>query len=205
MLSEQETKQIKEQFFKQLENLPEEQRELIKAEIQAMTPEQLEEFLKKNNMMQSQGENQNPFRMIAEGKLPSYKIAETEQALAVLEINPVSKGHTIIIQKVPAKTISENIKKFAEQIGELLKHKLKCEKTEVSEAEILGEKIINIIPLYKNQQILDKREKASEEDLKKIQEEILAISIEEKQEPTKPKKPRKIPLKRLPKAPVRMP
>ena len=43
--------------------------------------------------------NQSPFRLIVSGEIPSYKIDENKDALAVLEINPVSKGHVILIPK----------------------------------------------------------------------------------------------------------
>ena len=36
--------------------------------------------------------------MIIEEKIPSYKIQENK-AVAVLEINPISEGHTIVIPK----------------------------------------------------------------------------------------------------------
>lgn len=39
------------------------------------------------------------FCKIAEGSIPSYKIYEDDKVLAFLDINPVSKGHTIVIPK----------------------------------------------------------------------------------------------------------
>lgn len=39
------------------------------------------------------------FCKIAEGSIPSYKIYEDEKVMAFLDINPVSKGHTIVIPK----------------------------------------------------------------------------------------------------------
>ncbi|KZT34676.1 hypothetical protein SISSUDRAFT_1082648, partial [Sistotremastrum suecicum HHB10207 ss-3] len=33
------------------------------------------------------------------GKIPSFKIAEPEHSLAFLDINPISKGHTLVIPK----------------------------------------------------------------------------------------------------------
>ena len=36
------------------------------------------------------------FCAIVAGKVPSYKLDENKDAIAVLEINPVSKGQTII-------------------------------------------------------------------------------------------------------------
>lgn len=39
------------------------------------------------------------FCAIAEGKIPSQKVLETPTALAFLDINPISDGHTLIIPK----------------------------------------------------------------------------------------------------------
>lgn len=39
------------------------------------------------------------FSRIVQGEIPCYKIAETEQFLAFLDIRPVAKGHTLCIPK----------------------------------------------------------------------------------------------------------
>ena len=39
------------------------------------------------------------FTKIINGKIPCYKVAETEDFLAFLDINPNSKGHTLCIPK----------------------------------------------------------------------------------------------------------
>lgn len=39
------------------------------------------------------------FSKIISGELPSYKVAETEEFLAFLDINPNAKGHTLCIPK----------------------------------------------------------------------------------------------------------
>ncbi len=39
------------------------------------------------------------FSRIASGEIPCYKIAETERFLAFLDINPLTKGHTLVIPK----------------------------------------------------------------------------------------------------------
>ena len=40
------------------------------------------------------------FTKIIRGELPSYKIHETEQVLAILTIDPIQPGHTIVFPKV---------------------------------------------------------------------------------------------------------
>lgn len=39
------------------------------------------------------------FTKIVQGKIPSYKIAEDERFYAFLDINPLARGHTLVIPK----------------------------------------------------------------------------------------------------------
>ena len=39
------------------------------------------------------------FSMIVAGEIPSYKVAEDEQFYAFLDINPLVKGHTLVVPK----------------------------------------------------------------------------------------------------------
>lgn len=39
------------------------------------------------------------FTRIVNGEIPSYKVAETDQYLAFLDINPLHRGHTLVIPK----------------------------------------------------------------------------------------------------------
>ncbi len=41
------------------------------------------------------------FTRIINGEIPSYKVAEDEQFYAFLDINPLKKGHTLVIPKLP--------------------------------------------------------------------------------------------------------
>ena len=39
------------------------------------------------------------FSKIAAGEIPSYKCAESDKFYAFLDINPVAKGHTLVIPR----------------------------------------------------------------------------------------------------------
>ncbi len=39
------------------------------------------------------------FTKIANGEIPSYKVAENDEFYAFLDINPLTKGHTLVIPK----------------------------------------------------------------------------------------------------------
>lgn len=41
------------------------------------------------------------FTRIIKGEIPSYKVAEDERFYAFLDINPLQKGHTLVIPKLP--------------------------------------------------------------------------------------------------------
>ena len=39
------------------------------------------------------------FTRIIRGEIPCYKVAEDDKYFAFLDINPLAKGHTLVIQK----------------------------------------------------------------------------------------------------------
>ena len=41
------------------------------------------------------------FTRIIQGEIPSYKVAENETCYAFLDINPIVKGHTLVVPKLP--------------------------------------------------------------------------------------------------------
>ena len=41
------------------------------------------------------------FTKIINGEIPSYKVAEDQLCYAFLDINPLAKGHTLVIPKLP--------------------------------------------------------------------------------------------------------
>jgi hypothetical protein len=141
-------------------------------------------------------EQQCIFCSITEGKISSFKIGESQDSVAILEINPASKGHSLII---PRSHSSKPDKKLAEQVIKKLK-KLKPKKIDIIPGNLQGHEILNVLPIY-NQESLSKREKASQESLKGLQEKL--NKVKEKKPRLKKEKP--IPLEKLPKAPKRIP
>ena len=123
MLPAEQVTQIKEQIIKQIDsNFPEDKKESAKQQISAMNSEQLEEFLKQNNIMKDQ---QCIFCSIISGEAQSYKVGENKTTLAILEINPISKGHVLIVPKKHSQESSEQTKELTKEISKLLKARLK--------------------------------------------------------------------------------
>lgn len=60
------------------------------------------------------------FRKIIAGQVPCHKIYEDERVLAFLDINPLSRGHTLVIPKEPAVTLDQLSDDAAAALGRVL-------------------------------------------------------------------------------------
>ncbi|RMG17411.1 MAG: HIT family protein [Planctomycetota bacterium] len=60
------------------------------------------------------------FSKIIRGEIPCHKVYEDEQVLAFLDINPVSRGHTLVIPKEPAPTLDRLSDDSAAAVGRVL-------------------------------------------------------------------------------------
>jgi len=202
-LTKEQLEKIKKQLMEQISSFPADQQQSMKEQISVMNDTELEEFLIKNKMISSENQ-ESPFRMIIENKLPSYRISEINSAVAVLEINPISEGHTIIIPKSPKKAgeIPKDILEFSKELSQKIKNKLNCKDVIIGTSEMFGEAIINLLPVYNNETLDSKRKKASEDDLRITLEKITS---KEPEVIKKVKRKRKTPIKKLPKAPKRIP
>lgn len=95
------------------------------------------------------------FTKIINGEIPCYKIAEDENHLAFLDINPLSKGHTLVIPKqetnyifdLDDKALSE-LHIFAKQVATSIKKVIECKKIGIA---VIGLEVahahIHLIPI----------------------------------------------------------
>lgn len=60
------------------------------------------------------------FSKIIAGEIPCHKVYEDERVFAFLDINPLSRGHTLVIPKEPAPTLGELSDESAAAIGRVL-------------------------------------------------------------------------------------
>ena len=146
MITEEEANKIKEHLLTQLDNFPEDKREQIKEQINSMTLEQVETFIKQNNLTHLGG--QCIFCSIVAKQTPSYKIAENSNNIAILELNPLSKGHTLIVPKEHAEQISESTKSLAQEVGKRLEKKFSPKEIQINEIKIMNHAIMEVIPIY---------------------------------------------------------
>lgn len=95
------------------------------------------------------------FSKIAVGEIPSYKCAENDEFYAFLDINPVVKGHTLVIPRREVDYIFDmeddeiaRFQVFAKHVAEAIKRAFPCKK--VGEA-VLGLEVahahIHLIPM----------------------------------------------------------
>jgi histidine triad (HIT) family protein len=57
------------------------------------------------------------FSKILRGEIPCHKVYEDAHVLAFLDINPISRGHTLVIPKEPAETLDKLSDDAAAAIG----------------------------------------------------------------------------------------
>lgn len=124
------------------------------------------------------------FSKIAAGEIPSYKCAENEEFYAFLDINPLVKGHTLVIPRREVDYIFDmdddeiaRYQVFAKQVAQAVKAAFPCKK--VAQV-VLGLEVphahIHLIPMQSENDADFRREKLklTEEELKAIAAKILA-------------------------------
>lgn len=95
------------------------------------------------------------FSKIVAGEIPSYKVAEDEKYYAFLDINPLAKGHTLVIPKVEVDYVFDlddetlaGLTKFAKKIAHKIKEQTGCKKVAMV---VLGLEVphahIHLIPM----------------------------------------------------------
>jgi histidine triad (HIT) family protein len=60
------------------------------------------------------------FSKILRGEIPSHRVYEDDHVLAFLDVNPISRGHTLVIPKDPVETIDQLSDEAAAAIGRVL-------------------------------------------------------------------------------------
>ena len=216
VISKDQAGEIKKQLFEQVEKLPNENKEQIKEYIKGLNEEELEEFLKKNKIELSSDKESSQkeessseciFCSIIKNKIPSYKIAETKKELAILEINPLSRGHLIVLPKdhVTIEKLPKSALGLAQKLAKKIKKKLKPQDIKIESSSLMNHAMINIIPIYDKAPL--KKIKAEEKELilLKSKLETKKRSSRKKQKETENKKEKKENEPNLPKIKFRIP
>lgn len=109
------------------------------------------------------------FSRIVNGEIPSWKVAEDENYYAFLDINPLAKGHTLVIPKMeedyifnlPADTYA-GLWEFANKVAKALDIAVPSKRVGVA---VLGMEVphahIHLVPLNSEQDLDFRNEKLS--------------------------------------------
>lgn len=122
------------------------------------------------------------FKKIIDKEIPSYIVAEDENHLAFLDINPLMEGHTLVIPKneidyifdIDDKNLSDLIL-FAKKVATKMKSKITCTKIGMT---VIGLEVphahIHLIPINSidDMNFCNKKLQLSHEEMLKIQEII---------------------------------
>jgi histidine triad (HIT) family protein len=60
------------------------------------------------------------FAKILRGEIPCHRLYEDEAVLAFLDVNPISRGHTLVIPREPAETLDQLSDDAAAAVGRVL-------------------------------------------------------------------------------------
>lgn len=123
------------------------------------------------------------FTKIVKGEIPCYKIAEDENFLAFLDVNPNAKGHTLCIPKKEIDKIFEidddlyiGLMQFAKKIATALEKTIPCKRIGMA---VIGLEVphahVHLIPLNE----MDEMRFENKVSLSKEEFEALALEIKE--------------------------
>ena len=95
------------------------------------------------------------FSRIVNGDIPAHKVAETPTCLAFLDINPLVKGHTLVIPKVEVDYIFDvddsllaELITFSKKVAKAVEANVKCKRVGVA---VIGLEVphahIHLVPL----------------------------------------------------------
>lgn len=122
------------------------------------------------------------FSRIINQEIPSYKIAEDERFYAFLDINPLTKGHTLVVPKAEVDYLFDlddetlaAMMLFAKRVARQIEAKTECKRVAVV---VLGLEVphahIHLIPINDESDVDFHREKLkmNPEEFRKVAEEL---------------------------------
>jgi len=121
------------------------------------------------------------FTKIINGEIPSYKVAEDDRFYAFLDINPLAKGHTLVIPKQEVDYILDlddnlhaDLWNFAKKVGKAVETVVECKKIGLT---VIGLEVphthIHVIPINTIYDMDFKKEK-----LKLSNDEFIKLTTE---------------------------
>ena len=127
------------------------------------------------------------FSRIVAGEIPCYKVAENDRYFAFLDINPVAKGHTLVIPKHEVDYIFDlddeeyaGLMQFAKKVAAAMRATIECKRIGVA---VLGLEVphthVHLVPISKESDMNFFKEKLSlpAEEMAEIARKIAAAVV----------------------------
>ena len=122
------------------------------------------------------------FSRIIKGEIPSYKIAENENCIAFLDVNPLAKGHTLVVPKKETDYIFEiqqeeylELWSFAKKVSAAIERAVPCKRIGIA---VIGLEVahahIHLIPMNRvsDMNFANPKLKIPEEEMQEIVQSI---------------------------------
>jgi len=122
------------------------------------------------------------FTKIIKGEIPSYKILENEKFYSFLDINPMAKGHVLVVPKQETDyyfdledSLLAEMTVFSKQVAKALKQAIPCERVGIM---VLGMEVphahIHLIPINRemDMNLSNPRLKITQDEFVQIAEDI---------------------------------
>jgi histidine triad (HIT) family protein len=150
-------------------DMTDEQRKQLEEKLKKMSPEELKEFQKQQCI----------FCQIISGKIPSKKVYSDDKCVAVMDINPATKGHVLLLPKehysimpqVPDKEIG-HLLLVSKYLSQVVLKTLKASGTNIFVANggIAGQRaqhfMVHIIPRKEGDKVLEVEDKLIDANLR---------------------------------------
>ena len=124
------------------------------------------------------------FSKIIAGEIPSYKIAENEKFFAFLDVFPLREGHTLVVPKTEVDNVFDlgddylsDLLVFAKPVAKAIEKAFRCNRCGIS---VIGLEVphahVHLVPINSSNDLnfTQPKLKATDEELKKVQEKILS-------------------------------
>ena len=183
-LTPEQVIELKKQLLEQIKHLPSGQREQAQEQIDNMSEAALESMLKQQTRKDLQTQK-GIFRMLVDGEIPSKKIEENKEVIAVVSKRAISKGHVLIIPKKvigDAKLLPSAAFALAKKIAKKLSSKFNAKTSEIQTERAFGEVVVNVIPVYDSEvNINSPRYEATEEEMEEVYKKLRVIEKPKKE------------------------
>jgi histidine triad (HIT) family protein len=122
------------------------------------------------------------FSKIVKGEIPAYKVLEDDRFLAFLDVNPLVKGHVLVIPKEPVDYIFDldpdtlgDLHKFARKVAVAIKKAVPCARVGVA---VIGLEVphahVHLIPINRmsDMNFSNPKQKFSPEEMEDVAHKI---------------------------------